>query len=121
MRRAARGVSSANTTTQSPKDGSMSEFTQTLRDLLGARGPSGYETAPAAVWSAAAQAFGARVETDLVGTTSARVAPRARVGQPVQGHAAGGSESDAPTRRLVVMGHIDEIGLIVTHIGDEGY
>ncbi len=52
-------------------------FTQTLRELLAARGPSGYETAPAAVWSAAAETFGAEVSTDVVGTPSARVA-RAR-------------------------------------------
>jgi putative aminopeptidase FrvX len=79
---------------------------QVLRDLLCARGPSGYETAPAAVWLQAAGAF-AEVSTDVVGTPLALVAPR---------H---GYES-AP-RRLLVMGHIDEIGLIVTHIDDEGY
>jgi endoglucanase len=28
---------------------------------------------------------------------------------------------EAAARRLIVMGHIDEIGLIVTHIDDEGY
>jgi endoglucanase len=90
-------------------------FTQTLRDLLAARGPSGYETAPAAVWSAAAEAFGAEVSTDVVGTPSARVAPRA-----VEGGGAGEGAA-AASRRLIVMGHIDEIGLIVTHIDDEGY
>ncbi len=98
-------------------------FPAVLRDLLAARGPSGYETAPAAVWRAAAEAFGAQVGTDVVGTPSARVAAR------------GGSESTASAppapdassaaaggaRRLVVMGHIDEIGLIVTHIDDEGF
>ncbi|HEV7938946.1 MAG TPA: M42 family peptidase [Solirubrobacteraceae bacterium] len=108
----------------------MSGFTQTLRDLLAARGPSGYETAPAAVWSAAAQAFGAQVQTDVVGTPSARVAPRARGGHRPNGdtdnapaetpHVAAGA-GDVAQRRLVVMGHIDEIGLIVTHIDDEGY
>ena len=84
-------------------------FTQTLRDLLAARGPSGYETAPAAVWSAAAEAFGAEVQTDVVGTPSAKVLSSGRI------------EASAPPRRLIVMGHIDEIGLIVTHIDDEGY
>ncbi len=78
------------------------DFPQVLRELLAARGPSGYETAPAAVWRAAAEAFGAEVATDVVGTPSARVPGR-------------------EARRLVVMGHIDEIGLIVTHIDDEGY
>jgi putative aminopeptidase FrvX len=84
----------------------MSDFPDTLRRLLQARGPSGYETAPAAAWCAAAEAFGAHVQVDLVGTPSARVDAR----------------GEAPhARRLVVMGHIDEIGLIVTHIDDEGY
>jgi endoglucanase len=77
-----------------------------LLELLAARGPSGYEQAPAAVWSEAASAF-AQVSTDLVGTPLALVAPK---------H---GFESSP--RRLLVMGHIDEIGLIVTHIDDEGY
>jgi putative aminopeptidase FrvX len=83
----------------------MSAFTQTLRNLLAARGPSGYETAPASVWAKAAEAAGMQVQTDLVGTPSARVAAR----------------DGAEGRRLIVMGHIDEIGLIVTHIDDEGY
>jgi putative aminopeptidase FrvX len=81
-------------------------FPVVLRDLLSARGPSGYEAAPAAVWLKAAERFAA-VSTDVVGTPVARVASR---------H---GEQSSA--RRLVVMGHIDEIGLIVTHIDDEGY
>jgi endoglucanase len=81
---------------------------QVLLDLLQARGPSGYETAPAAVWREAAAAF-AEVSTDLVGTPLALVAPRHGYGSP------------AHHRRLLVMGHIDEIGLIVTHIDDEGY
>jgi putative aminopeptidase FrvX len=77
-----------------------------LRDLLDARGPSGYETAPAAVWRAGASAF-AEVSADLVGTSRALVAPK-------HGY-------EKRPRRLVVMGHIDEIGLIVTHIDDDGY
>ncbi|HEX3391179.1 MAG TPA: hypothetical protein VHS55_01315, partial [Solirubrobacteraceae bacterium] len=105
-----------------------SDFTQTLRDLLVARGPSGYETAPAAVWAKAAEAFGAEVAVDVVGTPSARVAAhsgkaaaegdRERAGAGI-GDNDGAGHADA--RRLVVMGHIDEIGLIVTHIDDEGY
>jgi putative aminopeptidase FrvX len=79
---------------------------QLLLDLLAARGPSGYESAPADVWLAAAGEF-AKVSTDVVGTPLALVEPK---------H---GYEQAA--RRLLVMGHIDEIGLIVTHIDDEGY
>jgi endoglucanase len=75
-----------------------------LAELLAARGPSGYESAPAAVWLSAAKSF-AQVSTDVIGTPLARVPAR-------DGKAAG---------RLLVMGHIDEIGLIITHIDDEGY
>ncbi len=77
-----------------------------LRELLLARGPSGYETAPAGVWRDAASAF-AKVSTDVVGTPLALIAPR-------HGY------ENSP-RRLLIMGHIDEIGLIVTHIDDDGY
>ena len=43
-----------------------------LRSLLTATGPSGYETAPAAVWREAAGAF-AEVTTDVMGSSTARV------------------------------------------------
>jgi putative aminopeptidase FrvX len=79
---------------------------QILLDLLAARGPSGYESAPAGVWLEAAGKF-AQTSSDVVGT------PLALVG------AKHGYEHEP--RRLLVMGHIDEIGLIVTHIDDEGY
>jgi putative aminopeptidase FrvX len=79
---------------------------QVLLDLLTARGPSGYENAPTAVWLKAAGAF-AQVSTDVLGTPLALVSAK---------H---GFESSP--QRLLVMGHIDEIGLIVTHIDDEGY
>jgi putative aminopeptidase FrvX len=77
-----------------------------LLDLLNACGPSGYETAPAAVWREATKGF-AKVSTDVVGTPLALVAPK--------------HDARTPARRLLVMGHIDEIGLIVTHIDDQGY
>jgi putative aminopeptidase FrvX len=79
---------------------------QLLLNLLSAHGPSGYETAPAAVWMQAAEEF-AEVSTDVLGTPLARVPARHGASQP--------------SRRLLVMGHIDEIGLIVTHIDDDGY
>jgi putative aminopeptidase FrvX len=77
-----------------------------LLDLLAARGPSGYESAPAEVWREAASEF-AKVSTDVVGTPLALVEPK-------HGY-------ESASQRLLVMGHIDEIGLIVTHIDDEGY
>lgn len=83
----------------------MSAIPQVLEELLEAHGPSGYETAPARIWAQAAAEF-ASVSTDLVGTPSAIVPSR--------------DGGQAP-RRLLVLGHIDEIGLIVTHIDDEGF
>ncbi|HTZ88010.1 MAG TPA: M42 family metallopeptidase [Solirubrobacteraceae bacterium] len=77
-----------------------------LRNLLLAPGPSGYEQLPAAVWRDAAASF-AEVSTDPIGTPLALVAPK-------QG-------AEQQPRRLLVMGHIDEIGLIVTHIDDDGF
>jgi putative aminopeptidase FrvX len=73
-----------------------------LRKLLTAPGPSGYETAPAAVWREAAEGF-ATVTSDALGSSVARVA----------------GTSDGPL--LVVLGHIDEIGLMVTHVDDNGF
>jgi len=73
-----------------------------LRALLAAPGPSGYESAPAAVWREAASAF-AEVSSDAMGSSVARV--RGSRGGPL----------------LAVLGHIDEIGLIVTHVDEKGF
>jgi putative aminopeptidase FrvX len=73
-----------------------------LRRLLTAPGPSGHEQAPAAVFRDACAEF-AEVTHDSVGSTVARVAGTA--GGPV----------------LAIVGHIDEIGLIVHHIDDDGF
>jgi len=73
-----------------------------LRKLLTAPGPSGYEQAAAAVFRDAAFAF-ADVTHDSVGSTVARV--KGTAGGPL----------------LAVIGHIDEIGLIVHHIDDDGF
>src|SRR3954471_5201388 len=73
-----------------------------LRRLLTAPGPSGYETAASAVWREAASAF-ADVTSDAMGSSVARVAGTR--GGPL----------------LVVLGHIDEIGVIVTHVDEHGF
>ncbi len=73
-----------------------------LRRLLTAPGPSGHEQVPAAVFRDACAEF-AEVTHDTVGSTVARVAGTG--GGPV----------------LAIMGHIDEIGLIVHHIDDDGF
>ena len=74
-----------------------------LRSLLTAPGPSGYEKEAARVFADAASEFGAEVSTDVMGTVTARVA----------------GTGDGP--RLAVVGHIDEIGLLVSHIDDKGF
>ena len=73
-----------------------------LRSLLTAPGPSGYETAPARVWREAAEGFASSVTTDIMGSTVATV----------------DGTGDGPL--LAIVGHVDEIGLIVTHVDDEG-
>jgi putative aminopeptidase FrvX len=73
-----------------------------LRALLSVPGPSGYEAPAAAVWREAASAF-ADVSVDSMGSSVARVAGTA--GGP----------------RLAIVGHIDEIGLIVSHVDDHGF
>jgi putative aminopeptidase FrvX len=74
-----------------------------LRRLLTAAGPSGYEQAPAAVFRKACSAFTSEVGSDTVGSTVARVR----------------GSGDGPL--VAIAGHIDEIGLIVHHIDDEGF
>jgi endoglucanase len=69
---------------------------------LTATGPSGYETAPARAFAEAASSF-AEVTTDVMGSVWARVA----------------GTGDGPS--VAVVGHSDEIGLIVTHIDDKGF
>jgi endoglucanase len=86
-----------------------------LRNLLLAPGPSGYEQLPSAVWREAAGGF-AEVSTDTIGTPLALVAAKGD-----RQDAAGEGAGERRPRRLLVMGHIDEIGLIVTHIDDDGY
>jgi putative aminopeptidase FrvX len=73
-----------------------------LRALLTATGPSGYEAAPAKVFADACADF-AEVTTDVMGTVLARVK----------------GTGDGPT--VAIVGHIDEIGLIVTHVDDKGF
>jgi endoglucanase len=72
-----------------------------LKRLLDTPGPSGFETAPARIWRAEAKGFAHRLETDVMGNSLATLHP-------------GG----AP--RVMLAGHIDEIGVMVTHIDDEG-
>jgi endoglucanase len=74
-----------------------------LRSLLTAPGPSGYEKEAARVFADACRAFTDDVVTDAMGSTVARVK----------------GTGDGPL--LAVVGHIDEIGLLVSHIDDKGF
>ena len=73
-----------------------------LRRLLDTPGPSGFESAPAAVWREEARQFAASVESDVHGNSMAVVNP-----------------SGSPT--IMLAGHIDEIGVIVSWIDDKGF
>jgi putative aminopeptidase FrvX len=74
-----------------------------LRDLITAAGPPGAEAAPVRVFRDAAAAFGADVTVDTLGSPIARVAGRGE--HPL----------------TAVVGHIDEIALLVSHVTDKGY
>jgi endoglucanase len=73
-----------------------------LERLLTTPGPSGQERAAAAVWREAAASVG-EVSSDVLGSSWVRV----------PGTAGGPS--------LALVGHIDEIGALVTHLGDDGF
>jgi putative aminopeptidase FrvX len=72
-----------------------------LTSLLQAAGPSGHEEAPARIWREAASSF-AEVTSDTLGSSFARV----RAGE------------GAIT--LALVGHIDEIGVAITNIEENG-
>lgn len=75
-----------------------------LEALLTATGPSGYETPAAEVWRESARSFTEDVVSDTVGSSVARVHAEASEGAPLIG----------------LVGHIDEIGLVVKHITEQG-
>jgi putative aminopeptidase FrvX len=73
-----------------------------LKRLLDTPGPSSFEAAPARTWRQEADVFADSVEADVAGNSFATVNPDG-------------------TPRLMFAGHIDEIGVMVTHVDDEGY
>ena len=76
-----------------------------LKRLLDAPGPSGFEARVAQVWRAEAEGFCDEITHDVVGNSFAWVKSAA--------------PEHAPT--VVLMGHIDEIGFLITHIDPEGF
>jgi endoglucanase len=73
-----------------------------LERLLTVAAPSGYEGPASAVWREHAEQFGAQLSYDTMGSSVARVS--AGDGAPLIG----------------LVGHIDEIGVVITYITDEG-
>jgi endoglucanase len=73
-----------------------------LKTLLDTPGPSAFEAAPARLWRREAGEFAGKVEADVSGNSLATVNPN---GRP----------------RVMFAGHIDEIGVMVTHIDDDGF
>ncbi len=72
-----------------------------LKRLLTAPGPSTDEVRPARVWREEAQSFADEIHTDVRGNTFAVL------------------NGAAP--RVLLAGHIDEIGIVVTYIDDDGF
>jgi putative aminopeptidase FrvX len=73
-----------------------------LERLLDAAGPSGFEVRPARVWREEAETFAERVTVDVSGNSVAEINPK---GSP----------------RVMLAGHVDEIGLQITHIDEKGF
>lgn len=74
-----------------------------LKSLLDAPGPSGFESLPAKVWREEAKRFADQTTSDVHGNSLATI----------KGSATG------PT--IMFAGHIDEIGLMVVHLDDDGF
>lgn len=76
-----------------------------LKALLMAAAPSGYEARASLIWKTEAKTFADRVSEDHYGNVYAEINPPAegQVGRPI-----------------ALMGHLDEIGLIVSHIDEKG-
>ena len=73
-----------------------------LSELVNSIGPSGYEGDVADVWRAEARTFADTVETDVHGNSRAVINPGGGI-------------------RVMLAGHYDEIGFLVTHIDDQGF
>jgi putative aminopeptidase FrvX len=72
-----------------------------LQNLLSTPGPSSFESRAAAVWREQAKSYGAKLDTDAYGNSFAIF-----------------NKGSEPT--VMLAGHIDEIGMIVTYIDKDG-
>jgi len=73
-----------------------------LKRLLDSPGPSGYETRAARVWREEAGTLADRVAADVSGNSIAWL-------------------NEAGSPRVMLAGHIDEIGVMITHVDDDGF
>jgi putative aminopeptidase FrvX len=72
-----------------------------FKRLLDAPGPSGFERGPAGLWRDEAKTFAA-TEADVAGNCFATLNPEG-------------------TPRVMLTGHLDEIGVMVVHVDDDGF
>jgi len=73
-----------------------------LKQLLDSAGPSGFEHAPGRIWREEARTFTTAVDSDVAGNCVARL----------------GSDGHP---RVMFAGHLDEIGVMVVHVDDDGF
>ena len=73
-----------------------------LKRLLDTPAPSGFEADAAAVWREEAEGIADRVDADVCGNSMAVL-----------------NRDGAP--RVMLAGHIDEIGVMITHVDEQGY
>lgn len=83
-----------------------------LTTLLNSPGPSGFESTPARLWREEAAKFATEVTADVHGNSYATIGKR-------RTPEARGTKHDAPS--VMFAGHIDEIGLMVVHVDDDGF
>jgi endoglucanase len=76
-----------------------------IEKLIATPGPSGYEAQIRALVRAEVEAFADEIKVDALGNLIVRKAPQK------------GSDG----QRIMLAGHMDEIGVIVTHIDDQGF
>jgi endoglucanase len=74
-----------------------------LRRLLNAPGPSGFESIPASIWREEAARFADVVDHDVIGNSYATV------------------RAEGTDTTVAIVGHIDEIGFLITRIDDDGF
>lgn len=80
----------------------MSDRIEFLERLLNSAGPSGFEVAPARIWRQEAEGFSQKVWTDVSGNSIASI-------------------NQGGNPRVMMAGHIDEIGLQVTYVNEDGF